>query len=579
MELHLSNRPVNQVYHGGDVVEGWIEFSGGSTLVLTKSVVVSFQGQLFCSFRAAAPSVTLEHSATLVLISHPPLLGTSWSNRANPRARLFQINPATHRFPFRFVLPSNLLPSGRFPGSTGVSFYIRYRLGFQMHTDNAILNHSKDWYIPIGGFTVPRPVVMLSLSPSTTFRVEKSFDFVLEDGLLRMRCIFPSRGVTLDSQNFVVRVEIDNQTGQSADHVSFTLQTFFDGYVSSTKKVSCSNVLLAKSPFQVQPHARTSCDFRVPFRAALTACPSLEYASNKGNTISIHNFLMVQLHLSSALRVNPRLKAKLTLYRAVPLPTRDAREDPRRHSRGEAPGFIIAPEYLAPPPRPLAADGFLLQPPPEYLAVPVPFVSEPFHQEQEEESAEFAVGAPPMLPEAAQSISPDFPDFDALPPPPPYEAVIQAEAPAIPEGHPNAEAWNDFCVIQVSDDDEDRPSAPALAGKESFFVDEKREGSWSLFSGQPMPPDVPLVLPWQLDHECQACPICQLEFGIFRRRSHCRYCGSVICRACAASSVVIPKLGSDPVRVCDRCASQSDLVKSCLAIKHAGSSSNNNNNQ
>jgi Rab-GTPase-TBC domain/FYVE zinc finger len=49
------------------------------------------------------------------------------------------------------------------------------------------------------------------------------------------------------------------------------------------------------------------------------------------------------------------------------------------------------------------------------------------------------------------------------------------------------------------------------------------------------------------------CHHCQLNFGYFKRRHHCRNCGLSFCSAHSSNTMVLEQFGSRPVRVCDGC--------------------------
>ena len=46
---------------------------------------------------------------------------------------------------------------------------------------------------------------------------------------------------------------------------------------------------------------------------------------------------------------------------------------------------------------------------------------------------------------------------------------------------------------------------------------------------------------WVRDDMTIKCLICEKEFGLFRRRHHCRSCGGIFCWECCNYSIVIPK--------------------------------------
>ena len=56
---------------------------------------------------------------------------------------------------------------------------------------------------------------------------------------------------------------------------------------------------------------------------------------------------------------------------------------------------------------------------------------------------------------------------------------------------------------------------------------------------------------WQPDDAVKCCNLCQKDFWLFRRRSHCRLCCKVFCRNCASKFV---EVGNVKRRVCEWCA-------------------------
>ena len=56
---------------------------------------------------------------------------------------------------------------------------------------------------------------------------------------------------------------------------------------------------------------------------------------------------------------------------------------------------------------------------------------------------------------------------------------------------------------------------------------------------------------WQPDTAVKSCNICQKDFWLFRRRSHCRQCCKVFCRECAGKFIEISGVKR---RVCEWCA-------------------------
>ena len=76
--------------------------------------------------------------------------------------------------------------------------------------------------------------------------------------------------------------------------------------------------------------------------------------------------------------------------------------------------------------------------------------------------------------------------------------------------------------------------------------------------GQPPVPELPpgrlFRPPWVDDAAYPTCRSCFAPFTVFNRRHHCRHCGSIFCKKCAAERVLLPRLGYDkPQRVCRGC--------------------------
>eukprot|EP00056_Hartaetosiga_gracilis_P015216 m.241391 g.241391 ORF g.241391 m.241391 type:complete len:1324 (-) comp21328_c0_seq1:140-4111(-) len=57
---------------------------------------------------------------------------------------------------------------------------------------------------------------------------------------------------------------------------------------------------------------------------------------------------------------------------------------------------------------------------------------------------------------------------------------------------------------------------------------------------------------WVRDKEVKACQSCHGQFGIKKRRHHCRKCGGVFCNACSMKTAKLPS-SKKPERVCDAC--------------------------
>lgn len=63
------------------------------------------------------------------------------------------------------------------------------------------------------------------------------------------------------------------------------------------------------------------------------------------------------------------------------------------------------------------------------------------------------------------------------------------------------------------------------------------------------------LVQWVPDKIATHCKSCLKEFGLTRRKHHCRHCGDIFCKNCSEHSVTLPNdermMGK--VRVCDRC--------------------------
>lgn len=57
---------------------------------------------------------------------------------------------------------------------------------------------------------------------------------------------------------------------------------------------------------------------------------------------------------------------------------------------------------------------------------------------------------------------------------------------------------------------------------------------------------------WAQDSEASACTACVREFGLARRKHHCRSCGGIFCDGCSDNKMQLPS-SSKPMRVCDSC--------------------------
>lgn len=59
---------------------------------------------------------------------------------------------------------------------------------------------------------------------------------------------------------------------------------------------------------------------------------------------------------------------------------------------------------------------------------------------------------------------------------------------------------------------------------------------------------------WVKDSAVTHCKQCNREFGVFRRKHHCRNCGNVFCQQCSSRECIIPESTyTTQERVCDNC--------------------------
>ena len=69
---------------------------------------------------------------------------------------------------------------------------------------------------------------------------------------------------------------------------------------------------------------------------------------------------------------------------------------------------------------------------------------------------------------------------------------------------------------------------------------------------------------WEPDESVTICKICTKEFGVARRKHHCRRCGRIFCNECSDNKMPLPS-SAKPVRVCNNCYSA--MLQNCLANK------------
>ena len=62
---------------------------------------------------------------------------------------------------------------------------------------------------------------------------------------------------------------------------------------------------------------------------------------------------------------------------------------------------------------------------------------------------------------------------------------------------------------------------------------------------------------WDPDESTVGCYLCHREFGLLRRRHHCRGCGHIFCHECSAERRAMPWMGyATAVRVCSMCVQE-----------------------
>lgn len=77
---------------------------------------------------------------------------------------------------------------------------------------------------------------------------------------------------------------------------------------------------------------------------------------------------------------------------------------------------------------------------------------------------------------------------------------------------------------------------------------------------------------WMPDGLCKLCYECELPFGLFRRKHHCRFCGQIFCHACSSHFVDGKALMlSGMVRACKLCQAQvsTNLLSSSFVLSHS----------
>eukprot|EP00474_Spongospora_subterranea_P002699 CRZ03157.1 hypothetical protein [Spongospora subterranea] len=100
-------------------------------------------------------------------------------------------------------------------------------------------------------------------------------------------------------------------------------------------------------------------------------------------------------------------------------------------------------------------------------------------------------------------------------------------------------APDDDSDVEIEVDDSDSDEMPPMSMVKSFIDADEN---------------------WMNDGDSKNCLICDRQFGIGRRKHHCRECGGLVCKSCSKSRLIVEKTNrSSPVRVCDRCSSEVHL--------------------
>jgi hypothetical protein len=80
------------------------------------------------------------------------------------------------------------------------------------------------------------------------------------------------------------------------------------------------------------------------------------------------------------------------------------------------------------------------------------------------------------------------------------------------------------------------------------------------------------------DNDSKDCPLCRTEWTTFNRRHHCRKCGSLVCKTCSETRMVLVE-GGPAERVCDRCDRSKAIhnYRQSMQMKTNGSGNNSSN--
>merc|ERR1712079_407644 len=71
--------------------------------------------------------------------------------------------------------------------------------------------------------------------------------------------------------------------------------------------------------------------------------------------------------------------------------------------------------------------------------------------------------------------------------------------------------------------------------------------SWSKLQVTAMKDETTTLGEWQQDSEATSCGICLKEFGLARRKHHCRNCGGIFCGKCSDNQMKLPS-SAKPLR-------------------------------
>ncbi|OQR82726.1 hypothetical protein ACHHYP_15623 [Achlya hypogyna] len=117
-----------------------------------------------------------------------------------------------------------------------------------------------------------------------------------------------------------------------------------------------------------------------------------------------------------------------------------------------------------------------------------------------------------------------------------------------------------WCLDAGNDD-----SPPAM-GRSQRFVGSARR---NVLGATEAPPA------WEDDDVVDACTGCNVAFGLFHRKHHCRACGHVFCGSCANDFEKLLKCDlTTPVRICQRCSPsvlrENDFYDRFLPLLRAG---------